>query len=94
VDGVQVLDDESVDKFIVRDSDSRFTPRDAAAVADWLKQGADYAFHCIRDHPSHSWYPISGGLWGGRRAALNRHFNGRLLSIAVLTLSMICSLPT
>ncbi len=24
-------------------------------------------FHLIRDHPSHSGYSVSGGLWGGTR---------------------------
>ena len=75
----QVLDDPGVEMFIVRDSDSRLTPRDAATVTDWLKQGPNYTFHCIRDHPSHSHFPISGGLWGGRRAALAGLFGGRYL---------------
>ena len=66
-----VILDPSVELFIVRDSDSRLTPRDAAVVSDWLKQEpAKSVFHCIRDHPSHSSYAVSGGLWGGRRAAL------------------------
>jgi len=73
----QVLDDVGVDTFIVRDSDSRLTARDAAAVSDWLRRRPSFAFHCIRDHPSHSLFNVSGGLWGGRRAALARLFNGR-----------------
>ena len=42
--------------------------RDAAAVAEWIKSGK--GFHVIRDHPSHSLYPMSGGLWGAKRGAL------------------------
>jgi len=76
---MQVMDDPGVDTFIIRDSDSRLTPRDAAAVSDWLKQGANYIFHCIRDHPSHSNFPISGGLWGARRTAFVQLFGGRYL---------------
>jgi len=74
-----VVDDPQVDIFIVRDADSRLTPRDATVVSHWLRQRpeASAIFHCIRDHPSHSIYPVSGGLWGGRRALLNRLFNGR-----------------
>jgi len=74
-----VIDDPGVDIFIVRDADSRLTPRDAVVVADWLRQRPETAaiFHCIRDHPSHSSYPVSGGLWGARRSLLERHFNGR-----------------
>lgn len=60
-----VTEDPDVDVFIVRDSDSRLTLRDATVVSDWLRTGK--VFHCVRDHPSHSWYPVSGGLWGARR---------------------------
>ena len=60
-----VATDPQVSIFIVRDSDSRLTPRDVAVVSDWLKHPDAY-FHCIRDHPSHSNYAVSGGLWGGR----------------------------
>ena len=63
-----VADDAGVDWFIVRDADSRLTLRDAAAVAAWIK--SDSAFHCIRDHPSHAAYAVSGGLWGGRAPLL------------------------
>lgn len=63
-----VMDSEEVDVFTVRDCDSRLTPRDAAVIADWSK--TDRMFHCIRDHPSHSNYALSGGLWGARRKPL------------------------
>jgi hypothetical protein len=59
--------DPTVDRFICRDVDSRLLPRDYAAVAEWV--ASNLAFHIERDHPSHSNYPISGGLWGGTRAA-------------------------
>ena len=73
-----VVDDPSVDVFIVRDCDSRLTPRDVIVVNDWLKQNPQQSvLHCIRDHPSHSGYTINGGLWGGRRAPLSAIFNGR-----------------
>jgi len=71
-----VAEDPEVEVFTVRDSDSRLTPRDAVVVADWLK--TDKPFHCIRDHPSHSRFAVSGGLWGGRRALLNDIFKGSL----------------
>lgn len=73
-----VVEDPGVDLFIVRDADSRLTPRDAAVVGDWLAQDPDKSvFHCIRDHPSHSNYPVSGGLWGARRLAFMAIFNSR-----------------
>lgn len=58
------VDDDTVDVFISRDSDSRLTERDAALVSVWLD--TDTLFHCIRDHPSHAVFPVSGGLWGAR----------------------------
>ena len=64
-----VADDLHLDRFIVRDTDSRLTQRDAAAVHAWVKSGK--AFHCIRDHPSHAYYAISGGMWGGKPQELN-----------------------
>lgn len=60
--------DPTVERFISRDVDSRLMARDAVAVAAWEKSGK--AFHVVRDHPSHSLYPMSGGLWGARRGAL------------------------
>ena len=56
----------------MRDSDSRLSARDAAAVYQWILSGK--AFHCIRDHPSHVIYAVSGGLWGGIPSALRGIF--------------------
>jgi len=83
-----VADDPSVDLFIVRDADSRLTPRDAAVVADWLRQRPETSaiFHCIRDHPSHSLYAVSGGLWGARRAPLSCLFNNRPVNASFISL--------
>ncbi|KAK2144927.1 hypothetical protein LSH36_719g01012 [Paralvinella palmiformis] len=58
-----VADDIWVDRFIVRDADARLTQRDAAAVYAWIK--SEKPFTCIRDHPSHAAYAVSGGMWGG-----------------------------
>jgi len=59
-----IADDMTVDVFIVRDSDCRLNDRDFVVVSEWLL--TDYAFHCIRDHPSHAAYSLLGGLWGAR----------------------------
>jgi len=74
-----IIDDSQVDIFLIRDSDSRLTQRDAIVVADWLRQKPESTaiFHCVRDHPFHSRVPVSAGLWGARRALLLRHFNDR-----------------
>ena len=58
-----VANDVTVDRFIVRDADSRLIPRDATEVEVWIQSGK--AFHCIRDHSGQVGWPISGGLWGG-----------------------------
>ena len=57
-----VNDDETVDKYLIRDSDSRLNWREAAAVKEWLLTGQNY--HIMRDHPHHT-FPIQGGMWGG-----------------------------
>ena len=59
-----------MDHFIIRDADSRLSRRDFCAVEEWLKSGK--MFHVLRDHPSHSNFPISGGLWGGNRFAFKK----------------------
>ncbi|CAH1799032.1 unnamed protein product [Owenia fusiformis] len=68
-----VADDMTVDRFIVRDSDSRLTERDAATIHEWLQ--TDKPFHCIRDHPSHGNYPLNGGLFGGQPRDILKIFN-------------------
>ncbi len=67
-----VADDLSVDRFIIRDTDSRLSGRDAAAVYQWILSGKP--FNCIRDHPSHASYAVSGGLWGGTPSGLRDIF--------------------
>ena len=67
-----IADDLSVDHFIIRDTDGRLSSRDAAAVYQWILSGKP--FGCIRDHPSHSGYSISGGLWGGKPSGLRDIF--------------------
>ena len=58
-----VADDITIDRFIVRDLDSRLISRDATEVERWIQSGK--AFHCIRDHSGQVGWPVSGGLWGG-----------------------------
>jgi hypothetical protein len=54
-------DDSDVDRFIVRDSDSRITKREVEAVNEWVNGGK--ILHIMRDHPHHN-YVILGGMWG------------------------------
>lgn len=58
----EINDDLGVDKYIIRDLDSRFSVRDRAAVEQWLASGKP--FHVIRDSRHHQ-KAIMGGMWGG-----------------------------
>lgn len=62
-----VADDSTVDRYIVRDVDSRLNPRERFAVEEWIQSGK--GIHTIRDHPNHE-RPLNGGLWGGRKGAI------------------------
>ena len=62
-----VAEDDSVQRYIIRDSDSRLNPREAAAVKEWMDSG--YSVHTMRDHPNHD-RGLNGGLWGGVRGAV------------------------
>lgn len=55
------MDDEDVDIFIVRDTDSRLDYREKACVDEWLNTYR--AVHIIRDYPEHG-IEILGGTWG------------------------------
>ena len=53
---------------IIRDSDSRITARELAAVEEWIASGK--SLHIMRDHPYHN-VRIPGGMWGGTRKLAN-----------------------
>lgn len=56
--------DEDCERFIVRDSDSRISEREALAVKEW--EESDKTLHIMRDHPHHG-YAILGGMWGMKK---------------------------
>ena len=58
-----VAEESAVDRFLIRDADSRVNEREAACVREWIASGK--GFHVIRDHPNHA-KPVMGGLWGAR----------------------------
>ena len=60
--------DAAVERFCCRDIDSRLSAREKAAVDEWVTSGK--RFHVMRDHPSHSNNPISGGMWCGTHDAI------------------------
>ena len=57
----QPNDDENVERFVIRDTDSRVTEREKVAVYEWIEDNK--ILHIMRDHPHHN-YPILGGMWG------------------------------
>lgn len=59
---------EGVSRYIIRDIDDRLTLRQSTAVAEWIESGKK--FHVMRDHPEHSRFPVSGGMWGGTADAV------------------------
>jgi len=56
-----MFDDATVERFIVRDTDSKPTIRETTAVQEWIDSGK--SFHIMRDNESHG-VPILGGTWG------------------------------
>ena len=65
-----VAADPSVDVYLIRDSDSRPSGREKAAVDEWLRSGT--AFHIMRDSEMHdpsTFAAMLGGMWGGLHRA-------------------------
>lgn len=60
-------EEEGVEYFLSRDTDSRLSPREVMAVNEWISEGTDV--HIIRDHPYHS-VPLLAGMWGVRGGKL------------------------
>lgn len=71
------LKDKSIERFIIRDTDSRLSEREAKAVEQWEQTGKE--FHIIRDHPHHG-IQICGGLWGATSTFINRINYDKLLN--------------
>ena len=63
-----ISEDDSVDRWLIRDTDCRPTQREAAAVAEWISSG--FSVHIMRDHPSHA-RAMMGGMWGAVRGAVS-----------------------
>ena len=55
--------DPQVSVFLCRDLDSRISPREVAAVTEWLR--SEKPIHSMRDHPAHN-TPLLGAAWGAR----------------------------
>ena len=59
--------EDNVEVMISRDTDSRLTVREKAAVLEWID--SDRGFHIMRDHPYHK-FPVLGGMWGVKKGIL------------------------
>ena len=59
--------DSSVDRFVVRDVDSRLNARDRIAVEEWIE--SKLPVHILRDHVNHC-IVMNGGMWGAVKDAL------------------------
>ena len=62
--------DTTLERFIVRDVDSRLSNKEVAAVKEWIESGKE--FHIMRDHRFHQQY-IMGGMFGATREFINRY---------------------
>jgi len=60
-------EDAHASHVLFRDTDSRLSQREVAAVNDWIASGK--LAHLMRDHPFH-WPPIMAGMWGCQGGAL------------------------
>ena len=59
--------DSTIDRYIIRDADSRLNARDRLAVEEWIE--SKKPVHILRDHVNHC-NTINGGMWGGVMGAL------------------------
>jgi hypothetical protein len=66
---LHVLKDNTVDRFISRDTDSRLTYRERMIVKEWEESGLE--FHIIRDHNSHG-CKILTGMFGATKEFIQR----------------------
>lgn len=64
--------DPEVDVMISRDTDSRLSEREKAAVDDWMNSGK--GFHIMRDHPYHR-TEILGGMFGIKKNTINNLYD-------------------
>lgn len=62
-----VNDMPGVERFIIRDTDSRLSKREQVAVEEWICGGK--MFHVMRDHPKHK-TQVMGGAWGMRTSLI------------------------
>ena len=68
-----VASDTDVERYVIRNIDTRLSLREKSAVDDWITSRK--RFHAMRDHPSHSQYAINSGMLGGTRGAMPNRYS-------------------
>ena len=63
-----VASDPCLERYLIRNIDSRLTAHEKAAVDQWIESGKH--FYIMRDHPFHVNDSIPNGLWGGTKVAV------------------------
>ena len=76
-----VYDDPKVSVAVVRDADSRLSPRELFAVNEWVS--SEFHFHVMRDHASHD-VAVLGGMFGMKRGALRDASMSQLITRALI----------
>lgn len=79
--------DEGYERVIFRDADSRFNPREVAAVKAWEASGLKA--HCMHDHPHHACLPIFGGMWGIKTGVLPIRLRHMIVKMATRDLRRV-----
>jgi hypothetical protein len=59
-----IHDFDDIDRYVIRDADSRLGDRERSAVNEWIDSGT--SLHIMRDHPHHR-FLILGGMWGMKK---------------------------
>ena len=63
-----VAADPCLERYIIRNLDSRLTKREKTAVDQWVDSGKQ--FHIIRNNTIDGNHPVPSGMWGGTQAAI------------------------
>jgi hypothetical protein len=61
-----VADEAHVEVFVICDPDERLSERDHAAVKHWMDSPKAQHVLVIKEHPKHSNFTITDGLWGAK----------------------------
>ena len=67
---LNVIEDKSVNTFLIRNPEHRLSDKQCKVVDDWLKSNAN--FHCMRDHFTHSLMNIVPELYGVKLSSLTK----------------------